>query len=73
MLSTSPVWLSMRITSPTTKGRSTIRNRPLIRFEAEVCEAKPMATVRMPAAPRSTLSFSPRTFRQAIITIVPSE
>ena len=61
--STSPVVPFTRMMSPTAKGRSPSRKRPLITFEADVCEANPTATVRMPAAPSSTLRSNPSSMR----------
>ena len=62
---TNPLCPSMVMRSPTTKGRSASRNNPLMRLEAEVWEAKPRATVRMPAAPSNTLRLKPSWFRVA--------
>ncbi len=59
MDSTSPVVPPTWMTSPISNGRSKIRNSPLTRFEAEVCEAKPTATDSTPAAPSSTPSWKP--------------
>jgi hypothetical protein len=71
MESTSPVTSPTRIMSPTSKVRSAIRNKPLIRFDADVWEAKPIATVRMPAAPISTAKLKPSS-RNADATNRPS-
>ena len=57
--STSPCVEPMRMISPTAKAFSPSKNSPLMTFEADVCEAKPRATVRMPAAPRSTVRSKP--------------
>lgn len=48
--------------SPTSNEPSPIKNKPLIKFDAEVCEAKPNATVKIPAAPKNTLSLKPASF-----------
>ena len=69
---TSPAVSPTLMMSPTTKGCSAIRNSPLIRLEAEVCEAKPRATVRMPAAPSSTLRLTPSTRRVQVTAITAS-
>ena len=47
------------ITSPITNERSAIKNIPLIKFDADVCEAKPIATVSTLAAPKSTFKLKP--------------
>jgi len=51
------------MTSPTEKGRSPGGKSPLMTVDAEVCDAKPRATVGMPAAPSSTPRSNPSSMR----------
>ena len=71
---TSPSMVLPRIrviemVSPISKEPSPMRNNPLIKLDAEVCEAKPKATVKIPAAPKNTLSLKPASLRLAITKI----
>ena len=59
MDNTSPVILFTLIKSPTSKEPSPIKNKPLIKLETDVCEAKPIATVKIPAAPNNTPILKP--------------
>jgi hypothetical protein len=68
MLRTSPVALPTVIQSPTVNERSPIKKMPLIRFDMLVWEAKPNATVRMPAAPKNTLMSMPPRCSAASVT-----
>src|SRR5690625_5440868 len=47
------------IYSPSSNGFSPTRNKPLIKLDADVCEANPMATDKTPAAPNSTPRLKP--------------
>ena len=64
-----PVVVPMRIASPTAKGFSEMRNRPLMMFDTLVCEAKPTAMPTMPAAPRRAVSLTPSSASTVISTI----
>jgi len=56
---TSPTVLPILMTSPMTKYHSAIKNIPLIKFDAEVCDANPIATVKTLAAPNNTFKLKP--------------
>ena len=59
MDSTIPVRAPTSITSPTTNDCSPMMKKPLMRFDTEVCDAKPRAIPRMPAAPSRGVSRKP--------------
>jgi hypothetical protein len=49
-------------TSPTLNGFSEIKNIPLIILEKLVCDAKPIATPKIPAAPKIAERWKPNSF-----------
>ena len=67
--STVPLKVPTSITSPFSKGRSPTMKSPEMRFDREVCEAKPIATPAMPAAPSTAARLKPNSCSTATSTI----